>query len=79
MISSEDKKRLTVGYKQVCKAIKSGSCEKIFLAEDCSSNMSDNIRVAAGGIEIVNIPTMRELGDICEIDVPASCAALIRL
>ena len=39
-------------------------------------NISDNIISIANGIEIVTVPTMRELGTLCEIDVPASCAAI---
>lgn len=79
MITPEDKNNLVVGYKQVLKAIKSGTCTKIYLAEDCSSNISDNLRTLLGAIEVITVPTMRELGNMCEIDVPASCAAVISL
>lgn len=79
MISPEEKNNLIVGYKQVCKAAAAGKCKKIFLADDCSSNISDNLRSIAGGIEIVLVSSMRELGAMCEIDVPASCAAVISL
>ena len=79
MITPEDKRNLVVGFKQVCKAVKSGKCSKIYLAEDCSSNISDNLLATAGDIQIISVPTMHELGSMCEIDVPASCAAIIRL
>ncbi len=79
MITPEDKNNLVVGYKQVLKAIKSGNCIKIYLAEDCTSNISDNLLSLLGDIEITTVPTMRELGTMCEIDVPASCAAVISL
>lgn len=75
----EDKNNLVVGFKQVKKAIASGSCIKIYLADDCSQNISDNLRSLASGIEIVSVPTMHELGALCEIDVAASCAAQISL
>lgn len=79
MITAEDKNRLVVGFKQVCKALKSDKCSKIFLAGDCSANISDRLCAAAGSVPIVTVPTMRELGTMCEIDVPASCAAVMRL
>lgn len=75
----EDKSKLVVGFKQVKKVILAGVCEKIYLADDCSPNISDGLRSLAGGIEIISVPTMRELGNLCEIDVSASCAAQIRL
>ena len=78
LISEEDKKRLVVGYKQVSKAKKNGICVKIFVAADSSSNIIDSL-TDDENIEIVSVPTMRELGNACEIDVPSSCAAIIRL
>lgn len=72
----ENKNNLVVGFKQVKKAITSGNCTKIYLAEDCTLNISDALRSIAGNIEITLVPTMRELGTMCEIDVPASCAAI---
>lgn len=76
---SPDGKNIVIGYKQVIKAAKSGICEKIFIAEDCSQKMSDAVLDLAGGAEIVRVPSMRELGKSCGIDVSASCAALIRV
>ncbi len=78
-ILAEDKQNLIVGYKQVSKAIKNGTCKKIFVAMDSSSLILDSLLENTKDIEVVEIPTMRELGNECEIDVPASCAALIRL
>ena len=68
-----------VGYKQVLKAVKNNTCIKLFIAEDCSDGLSSNLRSAADGIETVSVPTMRELGEARGIDVPSSCAAVIRL
>ena len=72
----ENKDNLVVGFKQVKKAIAQGNCKKIYLAEDCTLNISDSLRSIAGDTEILLIPTMRELGAMCQIDVPASCAAI---
>lgn len=79
MIISEDKKNLVVGYKQVLKAVKNKSCKKLFVAEDCSSSIYDTLSQYSAEIETVFVPTMRELGAACEIDVPSSCAAVISL
>lgn len=79
MITIEDKSNLIVGYKQVLRALNSKACQKLYLAEDCSGNISESLQQAACGTPIVMVPTMRELGNMCEIDVPASCAAVIRL
>lgn len=76
MILQEEKNLLVVGLKEVKKAIKNNNCKKIFLAEDCTLNISEAILSLAEGIELVMVPTMRELGAMCEIDVSASCAAV---
>lgn len=78
MITLEEKSRLIVGYKQVLRALSAKSCQKLFIAEDCSPNIYDSLKNAAGDTEVVLVPTMRELGTMCEIDVPSSCAALLK-
>lgn len=78
MISAEEKQNLVVGFKQVSKAVRTGACVKIFIAEDCSANIADNLKGLSAGIETVFVPTMRDLGSMCGIDVPASCAAVKR-
>ena len=79
LISAEEKSNLIVGYKQVLRALLAKSCKKLFIAEDCSLNIFDSLKNAAGDTEVVLVPTMRELGAMCEIDVPSSCAAILGL
>ena len=79
MITPEEKSNLIVGYKQVLRALNAKTCKKLFLAEDCSLNIFDSLKNSAGDTEVILVPTMRELGTMCEIDVPSSCAAIIRL
>ena len=79
MITEAEKSNLIVGYKQVLRALKADSCRKLFLTEDCSENIFDTLKSAAGNTEIVMVPTMSDLGNMCGIDVAASCAAVIRL
>jgi large subunit ribosomal protein L7A len=78
LISVEEKGRLIVGYKQVLRALSAKSCQKLFIAEDCSLNIFDSLKNSAGDSEVVLVPTMRELGTMCEIDVPSSCAAVLK-
>jgi large subunit ribosomal protein L7A len=78
MLTQEEKSNLIVGYKQVLRALSAKSCAKLFLAEDCSQNIYDTLKNAAGDTETVAVATMRELGDMCGIDVPSSCAALLK-
>lgn len=79
MITQEDKSNLIVGYKQVLRALNAKSCKKLFLAEDCSQNIFDTLKNAAGDTDTITVATMRELGNMCGIDGPASCAAILGL
>lgn len=78
MISAEEKNNLIVGYKQVLRALNAKTCKKLFIAEDCSLNIFDSLKNTAGDTEVILVPTMRELGTMCEIDVPSSCAAVLK-
>ena len=74
MFTEQERARLSVGLKETKKAIAAG-CEMVYLAEDAPDAIFDEIKkVAADKINIV--PTMKELGRLCGIDVKASCAAL---
>ena len=79
MISGSEKERLRVGLKQTAKAVNSGLAEKVFLAEDCESRISAPIEKAASetGTQIFYVPTMKELGEMCGIDVGSSCAVIL--
>lgn len=79
MISDFEKENLIVGYKQVLKSLKNKTCLKLFIAQDCSEHISDSLSAESAGVETVTVSTMHELGSICGIDVPSSCAAVVRL
>ena len=79
MISPTSEERVVIGYKQVLKSLKSGICKRIFIADDCSQHMMDTILENLGEIPLQKVPSMRELGRECGIDVSASCAAIVRL
>ena len=67
-----------VGSKQVLKAIAAGQLIRVYLADDADAFIAQKISEACTlhGIIAVRIPTMRELGEACAIDVGAACAGV---
>lgn len=80
MISDAEKERLIVGFKQAVKAVKENRAAKVFLANDCESRISTPLEQAASadGVDVFYIDTMKELGEMCGIDVGASCAVVLK-
>ena len=80
MISEAEKQRLRVGQKQTARAAANGTAEKVFLAEDCERRIRESVENAAAscGAALFYIPTMKELGEMCGIDVGSSCAVITK-
>lgn len=80
MISESEKAHMQVGYKQAVRALAEDKAAKIFLSLDCDEKISAPIEKAAQekSAEIVRVPTMKELGALCGIDVSASCAVILK-
>lgn len=78
MITDAERSCLTVGLKQVKKALSEKRARKVFLADDCDGALKGTIEelCTAAGISPVYVETMRELGQECGIDVKASCACI---
>ena len=74
MFTEQERARLAVGLKETKKVITAG-CEMVYLAEDAPDAIYDEIKKMAGD-KLSIVPTMKELGRLCGIDVKASCAAL---
>ena len=72
-------KRLVVGAKQLRKALRSGIARTVFLAEDADPAITSPIEAMCqeNMVSCAWIPTMRELGAACGIDVGAAAAAAI--
>ncbi len=72
------KKRI-VGFKQTLKAVNNKNAKKVYLANDADENLISSMIQACSqnGIEVINIYSMRELGDACGIEVGASTVALL--
>ena len=80
MISEAEKTRLQVGYKQAVRALGEGRVQKVFLSDDCEKKISAPIEELASqkGVQVFFVPTMKELGAMCKIDVGASCAVILK-
>lgn len=69
-----------VGLKQVKRSFEKNAVLKVFLAKDVSPDVRDKIveMCKSGNVEIEYADTMKQLGDICNIDVSAAVAAIIK-
>lgn len=74
MFTESEKVRLAVGLKETRKVVLSGA-ERVYIAEDAPERIIEEIRNIAGD-KLNFVPSMRELGRMCGIDVKASCAAI---
>lgn len=69
----------TVGVKQTQRALEKGIVRQVFIAKDAEQHVLRPIieSCSSRGIEMVEIPTMSDLGKACGIEVGAAVAALI--
>lgn len=74
-----DEKKV-VGVKQTIKLIKSGNTKKVFVAKDAEIRVITPLISLCkdNNIDICYIESMKELGNLCGIDVNAACAAIIK-
>lgn len=70
----------TVGIKQTLKAIRDGRANTVFLAMDAEAGLLEPLAQACEeqGIPVTRLATMRELGRMFGIQVPAAAAALTK-
>lgn len=80
MFSETDRENMQIGYKQTMRAIAEADVEKVFLAGDCDEKISVPVEKAASekNVQVLYIPTMKELGSMCGIEVGASCAVVLK-
>lgn len=80
MIGEAERSNLQVGYKQTIRALNDNRAFKVFIAEDCDNHIKNSIAGIAEktDAQIFFIPTMKELGDMCNIEVGASCAVILK-
>ncbi len=70
----------TVGLKETMKAVEKNLAEKVFIAKDADARLlMDLLRECeARGIQVLEVPTKKELGRICHVQVGAAAAARLR-
>jgi len=71
--------RKVVGIKQLRKALSAGTAKKVFIAKDADPALTEPIVQQCHSIQVdvITVPTMKQLGDACEISVAAAVAAII--
>jgi len=69
-----------VGTKQTSRAVESGKAALVFLAEDADEYIKRRIRQLCEdhGIAVESVNTMKELGEMCGIQVGAATAAVLK-
>lgn len=80
MIDEAEKAKLHVGYKQAVRALNEDKAAKVFVAEDCDDHIRNGIEKLASekNTPIFFVSSMKELGNICSIEVGASCAVILK-
>ena len=74
-----DKNKVVVGAKQLRKAMEKGTVQYVCLAKNADPAITEPLaqQCASRGLSCVWVPSMRELGDACGIDVGAAAAAVV--
>jgi len=69
----------TVGLKQTAKAIQSGNARQVFLAGDVDDYVANKIKMLCREFQvpIIEVDSMKELGEACGIHVGAATAAIL--
>lgn len=69
-----------VGFKQLMRELDAGTVQCVYVAEDAEDHLKEKIHGAVEGkdIKVCRTGTMRELGDVCGIEVNAACAAILK-
>jgi large subunit ribosomal protein L7A len=73
-------KNIRIGVKQTSRAISEDMAVKVFVAEDADAYVTRRIIQLSNekDVPVEYIPTMKELGKACKIDVGAATAVIIK-
>ena len=79
MLDSLSRGHAVVGVKQLKKALKSGRVQRVFLAEDADPMLTEPLAdlCRKTHIQCAWVPSMKDLGRACGIDVGAAAAAAV--
>ena len=74
------KERVAVGAKKVVRALEAGQAMRVYAALDAEGFVNRRVLTLCRekNIPVVDVPTMKQIGEACEIDVGAACCALLR-
>ncbi len=80
MIEKLQTENKVVGTKQVIRSLKNDNVKLVFLAKDAKGKNIETIieESKKKNIEIQMVSTMKKLGKLCNIDVNAATAALLK-
>ncbi len=80
MVANLKTQNKVVGIKQVKRALTSHEVEILYIANDVDESIREDILDLASEnkVQVVELNTMKELGDACGIDVGAATAALLK-
>lgn len=69
-----------IGTKQTMKAVENGVAAEVYVAEDCERRLFDKIvsLCQQHGVDITYVPTMKQLGEACGIEVGSAMAAVVK-
>ena len=72
--------RKVVGTKQVLRALKAGTVAKVYVCSDADTFIYQQVVRGAedAGVPCVRVPSMKELGMVCGVDVPTAAAGILK-
>ena len=70
---------MVIGIKQTTRALENKKVSMVYLAKDAEERLLKPIRelCAAKGVPIQEVPSMKELGKACKIQVGAAAVAIL--
>jgi len=78
---TQNQSKLIIGTKQTMRALNNGEIAEVFIAEDADRIVTEPVVTLAKKLNIpyCRVPSMKELGIACGIEVGTSTAAIKRL
>ena len=72
--------RKVVGTKQVLRAVKNGTVSRVYVCSDADTFIYQQVVRAAeaAGVPCIRVPSMKELGMVCGVQVSTAAAGLLR-
>lgn len=76
----EETENKVVGLKQVLRAMQNGTAQKVYVAADVEQHIKRDIeqKAAAFHVPLEIYSSMKDLGQVCKIDVKAACVAILK-